>query len=429
VELVVIGLSHRTASVALREQIAFTPVQAEETLRTVGAEERMPERLLLSTCNRTELYSLVETPEASREIFLDLVRRHRGIELDEHADTLYLRQGREMVEHLFRVASSIDSMIVGEVQILGQVHEAFEIARRAGSTGPLMHRLLEAAFRVGKRVRTETEIAIGAVSVSYAAVTLASRIFSDLDKRTALLVGSGETGALAARHLLDVGIGQITVTNRTFEHAVALAAELGAVAVPFASLEDALQTSSILVTATASPEPIIRADLVKRVLAGRKNRPLLVLDIAVPRDVEPAVREIQNVFLYDIDSLQGLIRENLERRRREIPRVEAIIQQEMAQFLSWYAGLDAAPVIRELREHYERVRGRELEKALPRFCEKDREQVEALTRGLVNKLLHEPTMAIRELPRSGAGSLARLELVRRLFGLAGASKEEGDGDA
>ena len=428
-ELVVVGLSHRTAPVALREQIAFTPQQAEETLRAAGGEERMPERLLLSTCNRTEVYALADTPETSRELFLDLVRRHRGIELDSHADTLYIRHGREMVEHLFRVASSIDSMIVGEVQILGQVHDAFEIARRAGSTGPLMHRLLEAAFRVGKRVRTETGIAIGAVSVSYAAVTLASRVFSDLGRRSALLVGSGETGALAARHLLDMGIGQITVTNRTFERAAALAAELRAVAVPFESLEDALRTSSILVTATASPEPIIRSDLVKRVLAGRKNRPLLILDIAVPRDVEPSVREIPNVFLYDIDSLEGLVRENLERRRREIPRVEAIIQQEMEQFLGWYAGLEATPVIRELREHYERVRDREMEKVSHRFCEKDREQVEALTRGIVNKLLHEPTMAIRELPRSGAGALARMELVRRLFGLAEAGRKDGDGDA
>lgn len=428
-ELVVIGLSHRTASVALREQIAFTPEQAEETLRIAGAEERMPERLLLSTCNRTELYALAETPEVSRELFGEMVRRHRGIELEPHAETLYVRQGREMVEHLFRVASSIDSMIVGEVQILGQVHAAFEIARRAGSTGPLMHRLLEAAFRVGKRVRTETEIAIGAVSVSYAAVTLASRIFADLDKRTALLVGTGETGALAARHLLDQGIGRITVTNRTFERAEALAAELGATAVPFESLETALQTASILVTATASPEPIIRRELVKRAQAGRKNRTLLILDIAVPRDVEPSVREIPNVFLYDIDSLEGLVRENLERRRREIPRVETIIQQEMEQFLGWYAGLEATPVIRELREHYERVRDREMEKVRHRFCEKDREQVEALTRGIINKLLHEPTTAIRGLPRSGAGSLARMEWVRSLFGLTEAGRKDGGGDA
>jgi glutamyl-tRNA reductase len=428
-ELVVIGLSHHTAPVTLRERIAFPPQEAEEILRAGDSAERIPERLLLSTCNRTELYALAETSEAGRELFLDLVRRHRRLELNGHAECLYLHRGREMVDHLFRVASSIDSMIVGEVQILGQVHEAFEIARRAGSTGPLMHRLFEAAFRVGKRVRTETEIAIGAVSVSYAAVTLASRIFSDLDKRAALLVGSGETGALAARHLLEVGIGQITVTNRTFDRAVALAAELGAVAVPFESLETAMSTASIVVTATASPEPIIRADLVKRVLAGRRNRPLLILDIAVPRDVEPVVRSINNVFLYDIDAIEGLVKENLERRRREIPRVETIIQQETELFFGWYAGLEATPVIRELREHYERVRHRELEKVLHRFCDKDREQVEAVTRGLVNKLLHEPTLAIRRLPCSGTGSLARMELVRRLFGLIDAGKEDGDGDA
>jgi glutamyl-tRNA reductase len=264
--------------------------------------------------------------------------------------------------------------------------------------------------------------------VSYAAVTLASRIFSDLDKRAALLVGSGETGALAARHLLEMGIGQITVTNRTFERAVALAAELGAVAVPMSSLKEALLTSSILVTAAAAPEPIIGSDLVKQVLAERKNRPLLILDIAVPRNVELSVRGIPNVFLYDLESLEGLVKENLERRRREIPRVETIIRDETEQFLGWYAGLEATPVIRELREHYERVRAREMEKVRHRFCEKDQEQVEALTRGLINKLLHEPTMAIRGLPRGGDASLARMELVRRLFGLAGAGRKEGDGD-
>jgi glutamyl-tRNA reductase len=427
-DFVVIGLSHHTAPVALREQVAFTTQQTEEMLRTTGGWDRVPERLLLSTCNRTELYALAETAECSREVFLDLVRRHRGLELERHPGALYMRSGHDMVEHLFRVASSIDSMIVGEVQILGQVHEAFEIARRAEATGPMMHRLLEAAFRVGKRVRSETEIAIGAVSVSYAAVTLASRVFSDLDKQAALLVGSGETGALTARHLLEIGIGQITVVNRTFERAEALAAELGATAVPWESIEDALSKASVVVTATAATEPVIRADVVKRALAGRKNRPLLILDIAVPRDVEPAVRDIENVFLYDIDALEGLVRENLERRRREIPKVETIIREEMKQFLRWYSSLEVTPVVRELRDRYEAVRGRELEKTLHKFCVKDREQVEALTRSLVNKLLHEPTIAIRALPRSGAGSLARMELVRRLFGLGEVGKDDGAGD-
>ncbi len=425
-ELVVIGLSHRTAPLALRERVALNPALTEEILRTGNSDEQVPERLLLSTCNRTELYALAESPELTRLRFLDLVRRHRGVELDPAAEALYLKRGRQTVEHLFRVASSIDSMIVGEVQILGQVHDAFEIAHRAGAAGPLLHRLLDTAFRVGKRVRTETEIAIGAVSVSYAAVTLASRIFSDLDKRSALLIGSGETGALAARHLREMGVGRLIVTNRTFDRAVELASELGATAVPIAALEEALVSASILMTATSAPEPIIRSDLVKRTLTGRRNRPLLILDIAVPRNVEASVRDIPNVFLYDLDSLEGLVRENLERRHREIPRVEAIIQAETEQFLGWYAGLDATPVIRELREHFERVRAGEMEKARHRFCEKDQEQVEALTRGLINKLLHEPTLAIRRLPRGSPGAATRVEMVRRLFGLAEAGRRDGD---
>jgi glutamyl-tRNA reductase len=356
------------------------------------------------------------------------VRERRGVDLNGAGKPLYVHTGTEMVRHLFRVASSIDSMILGEAQILGQVHDAFGIADRAGTAGPLLHRLLDAAFRVGKRVRSETEVSVGAVSVASAAISLTSHIFWDMEARSALLVGSGETGALAARHLKQQGIGKILVANRTFERAETLARELDAVAVPYQDLEQQLASVSIVVTATSSPTPILRHEMVRRVMAGRRNRPLLILDIAVPRDVEPAVKGLGNVFLYDLDDLQELVNRNLERRRQEIPKVEAIIEHEIEQFLRWYGGLGAAPVIRELRERFERLRADEVEKHAHRFCEKDRVHVDALTRSLVNKLLHEPSTSIRHFHKHGANALVRLETVRELFGLTNDGKRKEDAD-
>ncbi len=424
-DLVVVGLSHRTAPLSLRERLAFAGGEAEELLRRAGTPDAMPERLLLSTCNRTELYALADTTDLGREQFLEMVRSHRGLDLGETDGTLYTHSGREMVSHLFRVASSIDSMIVGEVQILGQVHEAFEIARRAGTAGPLMQRLLDAAFRVGKRVRSETEVGVGAVSVSYAGVSLASRIFSDMGQRTALLIGAGETGRLAALHLKEEGVGQIVVVNRTHEKAMELAADLGGRAVPFDQIEKAMAGAHIVVTATASPEPVIRQEMVRRVFASRGGRTLLFIDLAVPRDVEPSVAKLENVFLYDIDALEGLVKANLERRGREIPKVEAIIHEELDHFLKWYGALEVAPLIRELRERFENVRALEVEKYGRKLCEKDREQIEALTKGIVNKLLHDPTVNIKSFQRHGSGMLGRLDTVRRLFGLSEDRDDDG----
>jgi glutamyl-tRNA reductase len=425
-DLVVVGLSHRTAPLSLRERLAFAGGEAEELLRRAGTPDTMPERLLLSTCNRTELYALADTTDLGREQFLEMVRSHRGLDLGETDGTLYTHSGPEMVSHLFRVASSIDSMIVGEVQILGQVHEAFEIARRAGTAGPLMQRLLDAAFRVGKRVRSETEVGVGAVSVSYAGVSLASRIFSDMGQRTALLIGAGETGRLAALHLKEEGVGQIVVVNRTYEKAVELASDLGGRAVPFDQIEKAMAGAHIVVTATASPVPVVRQEMVRRVFASRGGRTLLFIDLAVPRDVEPSVAKLENVFLYDIDALEGLVRANLERRTREIPKVEAIIHEELDHFLKWYGALEVAPLIRELRERFENVRALEVEKYGRKLCDKDREQIEALTKGIVNKLLHDPTVNIKSFQRHGSGMLGRLDTVRRLFGL---SEDRRDDDA
>jgi glutamyl-tRNA reductase len=423
-ELVVAGLSHKTAPVALREAVAFAPAEVASLLRDPGAQAGAAERLLLSTCNRTELYVAADSADLGRRCLGDLVRERRGVDLACHDGAVYVYEGREMVTHLLRVAASVDSMVVGEGQILGQVREAAEAAHAAGATGPVLHRLLESAFRVGKRARAETEIATGAVSVAYAAVTLATHIFSDLSERTALLVGSGETGELAAGHLRQHDIGRLLVASRTEANADALGRKLEAETLPFDELERGLAEASVVVTATSSKEPLIGESMVRRVVSARGHRPLLVLDIAVPRDVEPGVGGLPNVFLYDIDSLEGLVEQNLESRRKEIPKVEGIVAEEADRFYRWYESLQVTPMIRDLRGRFEEIRAREVSKYGRRFCEADREELEALTRGIVSKLLHEPTLRIRGFHERDARSVWRLDTVRQLFGLASDDDEE-----
>ncbi|MBD3162875.1 MAG: glutamyl-tRNA reductase [Candidatus Eisenbacteria bacterium] len=425
-ELLVVGLNHRTAPVELRERIAFNREETAAALSEPVPGDGVTERLLLSTCNRTEYYAFCQAADCGLASFRELVGRFKNVALAGDAPTLYAYRDQEMVTHLFRVASSIDSLIVGEAQILGQVHEAFEIACRAGASGPLFHRLLETAFRVGKRVRSETEIAIGAVSVASAAATLAGRVFSEMEDRTALILGAGETGRLAAHHLREIGVGRFRVANRTRARADELADVLGGTPVDFGDLEAALREASIVVTATSAPGPILSAAQIRAAVTARRNRPVLILDLGVPRDVEIAANKVANVFLYDIDSLQALVEENLQRRRKEIPKVEAIIESEKTRFFRWYASLGVGPLIRDLREHLERIRASEVERHAGRFGEEDRERIEALSRGLVNKILHEPMVNLRSFQREGSGSVVRLETVRRLFSLERGDADEND---
>jgi glutamyl-tRNA reductase len=425
-QLVVVGLSHRTAPVALREKVAFSADECEDLLLSANSADELPERLLLSTCNRTELYALAEVEGACRKLFLKMVKQHRGVDLERHPEVLYEHSGEQAVRHLFRVAAAIDSMVVGEVQILGQVHQAFAIAHDVGSTGPIFHRLMNGAFRAGKRSRRETEVAAGAISVAFAAVTLTRKIFSDLEHRTALLVGSGETAELAAQHLKSQQIGNLLVTNRTHRRALALAQRLGGEAVEFSDLKSALARASIVVSATTSSTPLIGVDLVKSALGTRGNRSLLVLDIAVPRDVEPEVGRLPNVFLYDIDALEELVQHNLEHRAEEIPKVEAIVHHETDKFMHWFASRDTVPTIRDLRECFEHVRARQVERHKHKFCPRDQRHLDALTRGIINKLLHEPTVALRDLDQEEPASASPLDTVRRLFGLSGGRDAESD---
>jgi len=421
VELTLLGVSHRTDGVERRECLAFEPADARAALEGRGPE--LPEALILSTCNRVELYAFGADPARNEARLRELVRETRGLDPGE---TPKVAHGREAVRHLLRVAAGLDSMVLGEMQIQGQVKDAWELARAAGSCGPGLDRLLATAIHAGKRARAETAIGTGAVSVASAAVTLAIRIFGELEGRRVLVIGAGETGRLAARHFAERHPEALRVANRSPERAARLADEVAGRPVAWGELRAALQETDVAVSATSAREPVITASMVAEAMAGRRNRPLVLIDLAVPRDVDPLAAEGENVFLYPIDALRGVVDRSLERRREEVPRVEAIVEQEADRFQEWLRGRDATPVVRELREHFERVRAAELERSLKHFPEGERQRVERLTRALVNKLLHLPTTRLKDLdPDSGEGE-ERLRAARELFAL---DSKKADGGA
>ena len=418
--LVSIGISHRTAPLEVRERMWLSVDETKEAVARLK-ERFFSECVLFSTCNRTELYGIV--PESFSG---DAPIRKFMIELKNAGETVhdqhfYSSIGDGAVSQLFKVASGIDSMVIGDIQILNQVKEAFQLARELDATGPVMHRLMESSLHVGKRTRTETAICEGAVSVSYAAVELASKIFADLSKKSVLLIGAGETGELTLKHLIAKGIQRISVANRTREKAEALVASMGGAAVDYERLVDVLRSADIVITSVNSGTYVVQPDDVHKVMRQRQNNPLFIIDIGVPRNVNPAAKKIENVFLYDIDSLSAIVDSNLERRKAEVPKVTRIIRDEMIEFFRWYNSLQVGPTIQELRESIETIRQLEVEKHINRFKPEDRDLVELVTRRIVNKILHQPTTALREGAENGDGrkeTLTRIAVLRQLFGIS-----------
>ena len=417
--LFVAGLNHRTAPVAVREQLALEADKLREILTDVFATGVLSEVLILATCNRVEVYGVADAPGEARARAFRRLCQQRGVELSGLEPMLYTKTDAEAVQHAFRVASSLDSMILGEPQILGQVKEAFATAQSCQTLGPTLHGLWTKAFAVAKKVRTETDVARHAVSVSFAAVELARKIFGGLEGRTVLLVGAGEMGELAARHLVEQGAFPIYVANRTWSRAQHLARALAATAVPFADLEATMATVDIVVTSTGAPEPIIWREAVQRVMQLRRSRPLFFVDIAVPRDVEAGVNELENVFRYDIDDLKQVVDANLREREREAQRAEAMIRNEVERFAAGRRDQEIVPTIVSLRERIESIRQAEVAKALSRMPEaspETRQTLEALSNAIVNKILHVPITKLRESSRSGHGG-SWTAFVRELFGL------------
>ncbi len=412
--LLMIGTNHRQAPLEFREKIAFLPDEADLFLKEARDTLHGSDVFLISTCNRTEIY-IVNLNGNSTQDAWRLLSRYKPVDPERDEAFFYRLEGRRAVEQLFGVATGIDSAMLGEPQVLQQVRQASDTSVRAHAAGVVGERLLAAAVRCGKRARAETEISKGAVSVAVAAVSLSHKVFADLSPRTALVVGAGETGTLVAQSLREHGIGRLLLANRGLERARTLATETRGEPMGLDRLDTALATADIVITATSAPAVLIDAPMVRRAQKRRQHASFLVVDIGVPRDVDAAVGDIDNVFLHDVDSLQGMIEQNLLRRRREVPRVERIIGQEVDRFLDWYAGLQAGPVIRELRESLEALRLQEVERA--KLTPEQRTAVDQVTQSLLNKILHRPMHLLRETTGQDESSRRRLQTIREVFAL------------
>jgi glutamyl-tRNA reductase len=419
--LFVAGLSHRNAPVEIREQLAVDEDKLRELLRDIAATGVVGEALILSTCNRVEVYAVAEVPGEARAATFRRLCRLRGIDPGPVEALLYSYVEGEAIRHAFRVASSLDSMMIGEPQILGQVKDAFALAQSCETIGPALHTLFTQAFTVAKKVRTDTEIARHAVSVSFAAVELAKKIFAGLDGKAVLLVGAGKMSELAARHLIEHGAFPLYVANRTWARAQELARALAGTAVPFDELPTALATVDIVITSTGAPEPVIRRDVVQPIVYARRGRPLFFIDIAVPRDVEVAVGALDDVYCYDIDDLKQVVDANIRERVREAQRAETLVEREVAKFVAKLGDVEVIPTIVSLRERLEIIRAGEVKRTLARLpgaSPETREAIEAMSTAIVNKILHAPITKLRESSRAGSPR-SWLELVHELFGLGG----------
>ena len=422
--IIVAGISHNGAPLAIREKVAYRPVELLPTLAEIRETAGVREGVLLSTCNRTEFY-LVEGERDAVPAVWQVLSGRLGEEASAYG---YVRRDRDAISHLFHVASGLDSMVLGEAQIHGQVRDAWAACRAESSA--VLNRLFQSSLQVAGRVRSETEIGRGAASVSSAALQLARQIFGSLAGRRAMVLGAGEMAELALECLVNEGVRAAIVANRTYERAQELAARHGAIAMHYDQCWASLHEVDVLLCSTASPRPVVTLDRVRPAVMGRRDRPLCILDIAMPRDVDASVGTLENVFLYDLDDLRAVVTNNLERRRAELPTAEELIGGEVERFWEWFAGLAAVPVLTRFRGEMERLREREVATALRQLghlSPTERAVVEQLSRSLMNKFLHEPTVRLRAAAANGRG-LGIVDAVRYLFGLDDASKSEADSD-
>jgi glutamyl-tRNA reductase len=416
-DLIVVGLNHRTAPLEVRERVAFDESEVHAALSRARSERVLSEAILLSTCNRTEFYGLSTDNGAAEMYIRGLITKAKSIDLTAHPGYAYTLTRLESVRHLLRVAAGLDSMVLGESQILGQVRRAHELALASGACGLTMNRLLQSAVLVGRRVRNETGLGAGAVSVASAAAELAGKIFEDLSARSVLLVGVGEMGTLTARHMVERGVKKITIANRTFSKAEELARELGGTPVPLDRLESALTSVDIAISSTGSTVPIVSFNQMQSIASRRGGKPIFIIDIAVPRDFEAEIGRLDGVFLHDIDDMNLLVDRNLVKRRAEIPKAETIVEHEVEAFVSWRGSLAATPIIKRLRERVEELRSQEVERHRKRFCSGDREQVDLLTESLVNKILHPIMGRVREWSDQGDLGALRIDTLYEAFEL------------
>ena len=416
-DIFIFGLNHKVAPVELREKVAFNESEIPDILIQLVTKLEFSEACILSTCNRSEIYvaapSTEDVPFRLKSLLIGL---RDGIS-DADFEHFYFLRGEDAVQHLFAVTSGLNSMILGEPQITGQVKDAFRIASETGTISTQLQRFFDSALQTAKRVRTETEIASGAVSVAYAAVELSQKIFRDLGKQQVLLIGSGETGQLAARHLKKKGVGKIFIANRTFEKAQNLAKELDGQAFPFPLMKELLPQIDLVIGATYAPEFVLTKNDFKKILPCRSPKPLFMIDIAVPRNFDPEIKQYENIFLNDMDSLQKIVEGNLSRRQQEVQAAQRIIHQEMLKFRQWRQSLNLTPTIVCLRKKLEEIRDVELKKYQHRSSPQELEMIEQATRGLMNKILHLPLSQLRRYGNGTQESQQRINVVREMFDL------------
>jgi len=420
VNIIAVGLSHNTAPVDIRERLAVPESRMGDALARLSAYPGIKESVLLSTCNRVEVYAVAEEADAGyASVQQFLADTHLALSAEQLIPHLYWYTDDRAIRHLFRVAASLDSMIVGEPQILGQVKDAFALALAHKASGVILNRLVQKSISVAKRVRTETKIAEMAVSVGYAAVELAKKIFSDLGEKTVFLVGAGEMAKLAARHFVNCGVRQVLITTRDPHSAIELAKRFNGVPIPFDQFRREMATADIVLCSTCAPHYLIRTEDVQRAVWERFNRPIFLIDISVPRNIEPAVRDIDNAFLFNIDDLEMRVEQNREERRREAGKAERLVEEEVDVMLDWLKSLEVTPTIVALRRRAEEIKRTEIEKVMgrfPQFSTQERDAVEGLASAIVNKLLHGPLVTLKSEAQSAHG-LMFIEAARRLFHL------------
>ena len=426
--LFLLGVSHHSAPVDLRERVDFSRRGVPAALAALADTPGTAEVVVLSTCNRAEIYTMCDDAGRARDVLGRFMSEFHNVPEPELASHLYTMTGAAVTRHLFRVAAGLDSLVVGEPQILGQVKEAYAVATGRGHTGASINRLFHWAFSVGKRVRAETGLGEGAVSVSYAAISLARKIFGRLDRLRALVVGAGEMAELTATHLRAQDVCHIGVTNRTAARAAALAAKVQGIAVPWEAMIDELASTDIVVTATGSASCMVTRAHVAEAMRPRRDRPLFVIDIGVPRDVEPSAGDIEQVFLYNIDDLQAIVRENQARRQTQVDRAELLVEEEVDGFMRWLRSRGSVPTVVALRRRFEEIRRAELERLAPKLASMSpeaRARVEEVTRLLVERLLSTPTERLKAAPDEDAAA-TDADTLGRLFELGLAEGSEDD---
>ena len=418
-DILLLGLSHKTAPVELRECIAFSNDDTNDALETLKTTSDISEALLFSTCNRVEILLVTKNKTDAVEAVKRFLSEFKKVPVNDFENNLYIHTGDDAVRHVYRVASSLDSMMVGEPQILGQIKEAYHIAALKKTPGVILNRLLPRAFSVAKRVRTETGIGDHAVSISYAAIELGRKIFDTLENKKVLLIGAGEMAELAVEHLQRNNAGDIFVANRTFERGVALAGQFNGNAIRFEEIPNYLQQVDVIISSTGAPDYVITRNQVKGIMNSRRNRPIFFIDIAVPRDIDPQINRLSNAYVYDIDDLKGIVEENLAERNKEAMKGERIVDEAVISFRHWYESLAITPTIVALRQKVDTIAKSEVNKtlkSLDHLSENDSKAIDRMANAIVNKILHDPTLFLKNNGYQGDKSVS-LDITRRLFNL------------